>query len=51
MLLFCHAPDAARAAREAILHALQTGMLDENQVRHSIQRVQKAKSQFVATQL
>jgi beta-N-acetylhexosaminidase len=46
MLLFCHEPDAAREAHEAITRALRDGVLDESVVKASIERIRRAKSKF-----
>jgi beta-N-acetylhexosaminidase len=46
MLLMCHSPEKARAARDAILDAVNSGSLDPARVRDSLQRVQWAKRKF-----
>ena len=42
-LLFCHEAEPARQAHEAITRALQDRVLDEAQLRQSIERIQVAK--------
>lgn len=44
LLLWCHSPDAARAAIESIQHALDDGTLNESRVQDAIDRVQWAKT-------
>ena len=46
-LLFCHEPDAARAAHEAITRALRDRVLDENRLRAGVERVQVAKNKLL----
>ena len=46
MLLFCHEADEARAAHDAITRALQDRVLDESQIRQSIERIQVAKQRL-----
>lgn len=49
MLLWCHAPDKARAASEAILAALESGELPEARVRDALERVVWAKKKYGVT--
>lgn len=44
LLLYCHAPEKARAAREAIAAALASGELEHSRVRDAIERVRWAKT-------
>jgi beta-N-acetylhexosaminidase len=46
MLLICHSPEKARAARDGILDAVSSGALDAARVRDSLERVQWAKRKF-----
>ena len=46
MLLFCLSPEKAFAARDAIIEAVNSGVLSEARVRDSIQRVQWAKRKY-----
>lgn len=46
MLMYCHTPDKALIARDAISAALDTGVLPEARVRDSIERVRWAKQKF-----
>ena len=49
MLLYCHAADKARIARDAILDALRDGTLPLERVHDSIERVRWAKRKFGVT--
>jgi beta-N-acetylhexosaminidase len=46
MLMFCHSPEKARVARDAINAALVSGVLPDARVRDSIERVRWAKQKF-----
>jgi beta-N-acetylhexosaminidase len=46
LLLWCHSPDAARAAIEAIQRALDDGTLSQSRVQDAIERVRWAKTKM-----
>jgi beta-N-acetylhexosaminidase len=46
MLLICHTPEKAKIARDAIVQAVQDGVLPAERVRDSLERVQWAKRKF-----
>jgi beta-N-acetylhexosaminidase len=46
LLLFCHAPEKARVARDAIAAAVEDGRLAPQRVRDAIDRVQWAKRKY-----
>jgi hypothetical protein len=49
MLLWCHSPAKARAARDAIIAALDSGELDEARVRDALTRIAWAKKKYGVT--
>ena len=46
LLLFCHAPDKAALARDAIVAAVDSGVLPREQVAASLERVRTVKRKY-----